>query len=341
MPQRLQLLSFHFELRTCAIMADGPIGPVTDKPFKACTALYDFPSESFRIFPDSPENGVYFYSFMVFCAMLIILYCLFRIRRQRTLFRRGQIRTMKQWLLPIYYSFLWFCVFIYAIKAIDIAILYLFFLNDFQTNMPFMLALFDAATFYTSSFWLFDVILLFLASNSHGTQTIRRAFWISTFIWMVSIIVVTIGIITPTNKGFLNFCAIYGLQCFLVIGVMSFMCLRAYPHHQYIWTLCLLFLIECSFRFAADYFRYQTYDAFCLMDIADYISSIVIPWVIIHTLRQDSKHWRFVIDDEHRTLLNLSMSPLNVQKVTLYTVALVVQKCLGSQCQFRILFTFT
>eukprot|EP01084_Bolivina_argentea_P107077 191485_1 len=99
------------------------------------------------------------------------------------------------------------------------------------------------------------------------------------------------GIEIPSHEGFLNFCAIYGLQCFIVMGVMSFMCLRAYPHHQYIWTIAILFLLECLCRFAADYFRYKSFDAFCLMDIADYISSLIMPWVIIHTLRQDSKHW--------------------------------------------------
>ena len=69
----------------------------------------------------------------------------------------------------------------------------------------------------------------------------------------------------------------------------------------------MLFLVECSCRFAADYFRYKTYDAFCLMDIADYISSLIMPWVIIHTLRQDSKHWRFVI-------VSLVSIRFNVQK---------------------------
>ena len=263
-------------------------GPTTDKEFAFCSALYRIP----HLFPQSPEEGVAFYSFLLVCAMFIILYCLFRIKRQRQLLRRGEINKMKQWLLPIYYSFLWFCVIIYAIKAIDIAIIFLFFGDQFQKGMPFIAALFHAASFWTSSFWLFNVILLFLASNSHGTQTIRRAFWISTSIWMVSIVVITMGIEIPTNEGFLNFCVIYGLQILIVVAVILFKLLRAYPHHQYIWTLSILFLLECSCRFAADYFRYQSYDAFCLMDIADYISSLLMPWVIIHTLRQDSKHWR-------------------------------------------------
>ena len=222
------------------------------------------------------EDGVVFYSFLLVCAMIIIDIVYF-IKRQRSQLRKGEIRTMKQWLLPIYYSFLWFCIIIYAIKAIDIAIVFLFFVDQFQSGMPFVAALFHAASFWTSSFWLFNVILFFLASNSHGTQTIRRAFWISTSIWMISIVVITMGIEIPTKEGFLNFCAIYGLQCLIVVGVMSFMCLRAYPHHQYIWTLCILFLLECSCRFAADYFRYRSYDSFCLMDIADYISSLIMP----------------------------------------------------------------
>jgi len=55
--------------------------------------------------------------------------------------------------------------------------------------------------------------------------------------------------------------------------------------------MAALALLEYSCRFVADYFRYRRLDAFCLMDIADYISSLVMPWVIIHTLRMDSRHW--------------------------------------------------
>ena len=226
-------------------MTDGSCSGVdTSTNFAFCSALYEVP----WFFPSTPEEGVSFYSFLLGCSCIIVLYCLLRIRRQRKLLQNGEIRTMKQWLLPIYYSFLWFCVIIYAIKAIDIAIMYIFFKDEFQCKMPFVAALFHAATFWTSAFWLFNVILLFLASNSHGTQTIRRSFLISTSIWMVSIVVITMGIEIPNNDGFLNFCAVYALQAIITIFVMMFMCIRSYPHHQYIWTLSILFLLECCCR---------------------------------------------------------------------------------------------
>ena len=161
----------------------------TSSYFAICEAL----SGVAFLFPETPEDGVYFYSLLLFCALSITLYCLLRIQRQRHLLAKGEIRTMKQWLLPIYYKFLWFCIVIYAFKAIDIAIVFIAFQNNFQSGMPFPIALFHAATFWCSEYALFDMLLFFLASNSHGMITIRKSFWISIFIWLVSVVVVTMG----------------------------------------------------------------------------------------------------------------------------------------------------
>ena len=65
-------------------------------------------------------------------------------------------------------------------------------------------------------------------------------------------------------------------------------------HHHYLWPLMCVWFVTCLLRAVADYIRARKYDGFCFMDIADYLSSILCPWVIVYTLRQDSKHWRYL-----------------------------------------------
>ena len=98
-----------------------------------------------------------------------------------------------------------------------------------------------------------------------------------------------------SNAGFLTFCGVYATQGIIGLSVMFFMCIRNYPHHSHVWPFCIVFVLETTLRFISDYFRYLTYNAFCIMDIADYLSSIVMPVLIIYTLKADSKHWRYIL----------------------------------------------
>ena len=100
---------------------------------------------------------------------------------------------MKEWLLPIYNTFLWCFVMVYASKATDIAVAIGVYHNNFQSGMPIWFAIIHSATFWTSGFWLFDLLFFFMASNSHGTIAIRRAFWMSTFLWVINTFLCTRG----------------------------------------------------------------------------------------------------------------------------------------------------
>ena len=162
------------------------------EPYKIgfCSALYKV---SF-LFPESPQDdSAYgFYSVLVALSLIPVVYVVARLRRQQQLLRNGQITKMKQWLLPVYYTFLWVVIAIYASKAIDVTIVYLIVRLKF-CNMILPVAFGHAATFWTSEFWLMNGLLIFLASNSHGIATIRRAFFISTVLWIINSICITFG----------------------------------------------------------------------------------------------------------------------------------------------------
>ena len=157
-----------------------------------CSALYKVSI----LFSESPQDdSAYgFYIVLVTLSLIPVVYVVARLRRQQQLLRNGQITKMKQWLLPVYYTFLWVVIAIYACKAIDITIVYLAVKIHF-CNMEVPVAFGHAATFWTSEFWLMDGLLIFLASNSHGIATIRRAFLISTVLWIINSISVTIGLL--------------------------------------------------------------------------------------------------------------------------------------------------
>ncbi|ETO09576.1 hypothetical protein RFI_27803, partial [Reticulomyxa filosa] len=155
---------------------------ITYENIPVCTQLYKFP----YIFPKNPEDGLVFYSSLLALTLCVLCYVLYKIRKQRQLLQKGEIRTMKGYLLPIYKIFLYCCVIVYGIKAIDIAIAFIIYKQRFQTGMPLAFAIFHATSFWTSEFWLFDLF--------HGMITIRRALWFSTLLWIGNIVAITLGI---------------------------------------------------------------------------------------------------------------------------------------------------
>ncbi|ETO30498.1 tyrosine-protein kinase [Reticulomyxa filosa] len=236
---------------------------VTYENIPVCSQLYDVP----YFFPRSPESGLVFYSSLLAFTLFVLCYMLYKIRHQRQLLQKGEIRTMKDYLLPIYSIFLYFCVAVYGVKAIDIAIAYIVYVEQFQQGMPTTFAIFHAASFWTSEFWLFDLLIFFLTSNSHGTLTIRRAFWVSTLIWIANATTITFvrhilyssfyyldlpsfsfclfdkkkAIKDPYLHAFLNFVAVYAVQCLIGLFALVFMCAQRYPHHTIeLWSFILL-----------------------------------------------------------------------------------------------------
>ena len=160
-------------------------------PIPFCSALY----KTQWLFPSSPEDeqAYGFYIVLVTFSLLIISYVLIGIGRQQHLLRKGQITEMKRWLLPVYYRFLWFMIFIYGCKAIDTTVVYL--IVDIQEcQMLTPIAALHAASFWSSEFWMLDALFLFLASNSHGIATIRRSFYISSILWIFNSMLITIGL---------------------------------------------------------------------------------------------------------------------------------------------------
>ena len=254
-----------------------------------CTELYKLE----WLFPSKPTNAYAFWGVLVACSLIIILYILLKFRRQRQLLSNGQIKAMKEWLLPVYFRFLFFFIAIYGVKAIDIIVIYFAFARKYECHMQPLMAFIHGISFWTSDFWLLDLLFLFLASNSHGIATIRRSFWIATLLWLINGITVTLGIIDCHGSGFLYFIGVFGSQIILILLLMMYMIVKSFPHHKNIWLCLSIFFLILLFRLISDLLRYYDYDGFCFMDIADYISSIIMPGLIIYTLRKDSKHWRF------------------------------------------------
>ena len=123
-------------------------------------------------------------------------------------------------------------------------------------------------------FFCFFVFLFFYLNNKHQTKQT--------------------GIRGCSNKFYSYYIIVYIFQLFLITGIMIHMRLRSYPHHKHLWPIVTVFLTTVSFRFASYFLKHQKYQAFCFMDIADYISSTTIPALVIYTLRRDSHHWRSV-----------------------------------------------
>ncbi|ETO19559.1 hypothetical protein RFI_17673, partial [Reticulomyxa filosa] len=225
---------------------------ITYKNIPICKQLYDVP----YFFPENPEQGLVFYCSLLGLTLFVLCYVLSKIHRQRLLLQRGEIRMMKGYLLPIYMTFLYCCVIVYGVKAIDIAIAFIVYRHKFQSGMPVGFAILHAASFWTSEFWLFDLLIVFLVSNSHGTLMIRRAFWFSTVVWIVNVIVIAIG--HPRVEAFLNFVGVYGVQCWISLLVLLYMYIQKFPHHSIqLWTLTILFFVECFLRLIADFLRYH------------------------------------------------------------------------------------
>ena len=121
---------------------------------------------------------------------------------------------------------------IYACKAIDITIVYLAVKMTF-CNMNLPVAFAHAATFWTSEFWLMDGLLIFLASNSHGIATIRRAFFFSTVLWVINSVCVTFGwfFIFYIFVYFLFICFFFVVYRFIVY-VFLFLCFFVFLSQQ-------------------------------------------------------------------------------------------------------------
>eukprot|EP01084_Bolivina_argentea_P134082 236583_1 len=285
-----------------------------------CSTLNSFSS---ALFPSSFEDAYLLKLILTLCSIIIVLCSVIKILQQKRQLKLGTIDEINFWLLPIYYKFLWYLIIIFVVQIIDIVFTY----SLFEHNIPNYYAVVHATLFWSSSFWIINFILFFLISKSHGYHAIKTSFYISVIILIINVTLFTTEItlnsgnddVTNDKASYFS-TTVYIIQCTISVIILCKMCYKSsYPHyHIILWVFVLLFLMNCFLRFVDNTLisNNNENNAFCLIVFADYIQNILLPIIIILTLKKDSNLW---VNIRHRVLSANRDSIVKVLKFSIST----------------------